>query len=68
MIIADTGFWIALANRKDNYHQHACHLSTSLTERLITTCAVMAETCHLLLSRLNVDAQQKFINSYSQNL
>jgi predicted nucleic acid-binding protein len=23
MIIADTGFWLALANRKDKYHQLA---------------------------------------------
>ena len=69
MIIADTGFWVALANKNDSYHQKAVEVSRLIqNERLITTCAVMAETCHLLLNRLGVHAQQKFIESYSRNL
>jgi len=69
MIIADTGFWIALANKNDDYHQRAVNASRLIqNERLITTCAVMTETCHLLLNRLGVSAQQKFIKGYAQNL
>ena len=33
-------------------------------EYLITTCAVMAETCHLLLRGLGQSAQQRFMDDY----
>jgi len=64
MVIADTGLWIALAYSQDQYHELAkkclAELSTR-NERLITTCAVMTETCHLLLARAGGDAQLNFI-------
>jgi predicted nucleic acid-binding protein len=37
MIIADTGFWIALADKKDKHHQQANHFAKTTAERLITT-------------------------------
>ena len=65
MIIADTGFWLALANRKDKHHERARTCLSSLQEPLITTWPVMAETCYLLLSQLGSEAQEKFIQSYA---
>lgn len=70
MVIADTGFWLALANADDQHHAQAEHRMKeffSRKERLITTCAVMAETCHLLLRDLGTQAQQQFIESYRAN-
>ncbi len=65
MVIADTGFWLALANRKDKYHKIACIRLTELSpEPLITTWPVMTETCHLLGSRLSIQAQQLFLSNY----
>jgi predicted nucleic acid-binding protein len=64
MIIADTGFWLALANRRDKYHVMARDRLSDLQEPLITTWPVMTETCHLFLSRLGSDAQQRFVKSY----
>ncbi len=64
MVIADTGFFLALANRKDRHHDAARSAYLSLTEPLVTTWPVMTETCHLLVARLGVQAQAKFVKSY----
>lgn len=64
MVIADTGFWLALANRRDTFHDAARIALAELGEPLITTWPVMTETCHLLAARLGVSAQLKFIASY----
>lgn len=67
MLIADTGFWLALANEDDQHHaqaKQAMAMVLGRKERLISTCAVMAETCHLLLRDLGTQAQQQFIESY----
>ncbi|MGB7415028.1 MAG: PIN domain-containing protein [Thermosynechococcaceae cyanobacterium] len=66
MIIVDTGFWLALANRKDDHHQQATTALTHLQEPLITTWPVITETCYLLLHRLGTDAQERFILSLDQ--
>ena len=65
MIIADTGFWLALANRKDRYHKKAVQYLEGSPELLITTWPVMTETCHLLLHRLGREAQIAFMRSYA---
>ncbi len=52
---ADAGFWIAAINRRDDFHQPAKRKLAELSKQndmLITTCAVIAETSHLLLTRL----------------
>jgi predicted nucleic acid-binding protein len=67
MIIVDTGFWIALINQKDKHHTRASLLLNKLIidhETLITTCAVMTETCHLLVQRMGTHAQAQFMHSY----
>lgn len=66
MIIVDTSYWLALANRNDQYHQLVLSKTSALNDSLITTWPVLTETCHLLLGRLGVSAQIKFIQQVSQ--
>ena len=61
MIIADTGFWIALAMPDDRFHERACRQLADLKERLIVTWPVITETCHLLGKRVSRHAQQLFL-------
>ena len=66
MVIADTGFWLALANRRDSHHQSAKRALDELRdERLIVTWPVMTETCYLLLDRLGPAAQARFLASHA---
>lgn len=61
MILVDTGFWLALANRRDHFHQRAAAALAELSEPLVTTRPVLTETCHLLLHGLGSQAQQQFL-------
>lgn len=61
MIIADTGYWLALANRRDKHHVRAVEITRQLDDSLITTWPVLTEVCHLLLNRLSVEAQLTFV-------
>lgn len=61
MIIADTGFWLALANVQDRHHQRATAALGRVSEPLVTTWAVLTETCHLLLARLGNVALERFV-------
>jgi uncharacterized protein len=65
MIIVDTGFWLALANDRDQYHQQATQALSRVDEPLITTWCVVTETCYLLLTRLGNFAQVRFMESLS---
>lgn len=67
MIIVDTGFWLALSNKKDAYHQQAKQAFRKYDEPLVTTWCVITETCYLMLKRQGVQAQMTFIDSYNQN-
>lgn len=64
MIIADSGFWIALADKNDKHHAKADTVAKSLDESLITLFPVMTEVCHLLLKRQGVTAQLSFMQMY----
>ena len=65
MVIADTGFWLALANCKDKHHKIANVRLTELSpEPFITTWPVVTETCHLLGARISAQAQQLFLRNY----
>lgn len=66
MVIADTGLFLALANRRDRYHALAVDALASLEEPLITTWPVITETCHLLANRLGVHAEQRFLALLSE--
>lgn len=61
MIIADTGFFLAVANRRDRWHQRATDVLTDLSEPLITTWLVVGEASHLFLRRLGLEAQLRFL-------
>jgi uncharacterized protein len=63
VILADTGFWLALANRRDRYHEAAKGALASLDDRLISTWPVLTETCHLLATHLGPDAAIRFVCS-----
>jgi predicted nucleic acid-binding protein len=63
MILADTGFFVALANPRDRWHASTRRALAELKEPLVTTWPVLTETCHLLLSRLGQDAQERFVAS-----
>ncbi len=65
MIIVDTGFWLALASRKDQYHSRAIKCLTQWDEPFIITWPVMTETCYLLSKRLGQYAQQTFLENYA---
>jgi predicted nucleic acid-binding protein len=53
--IADTGFLVAFANRRDSHHQWAVELAERVTEPLLTCEAVLAETAfHLGSSALTL--------------
>lgn len=64
MIIADTGFWVALANRADKHHELAAASLADLNEPLVTTWPVLTETCYLLLRYGVGSAQRKLIAAY----
>lgn len=64
MIIADAGFWIALADKRDKHHEIANNTAKALDELLITTNPVITEVCHILLKRQGIKAQLSFMNMY----
>lgn len=66
MILADTGFWLALANAKDRHHEAAKSALAKVQEPLLTTWPVMTETCHLLAARLDERSARAFIDSATQ--
>ena len=66
-IIADSGFWVALANRKDKHHQAAVESLVRYESLLfIVTYPVITETCHLIHSRVNLRAQLLFLKNLDQ--
>ncbi|MGH6931377.1 MAG: PIN domain-containing protein [Dongiaceae bacterium] len=65
MVIADTGFWLALASRADRHHADAKTALAALRDPLITTWPVMTETCHLMSKHLGNVAQLRFLKSYA---
>lgn len=54
LIIVDTGAWVGLANRRDQYHPACRGFFKRNREPLITTCPVLVETTHLLFNRIGV--------------
>ena len=61
MVLADTGYWLALANRRDRWHEQAVAATRRLREPLVATWPVLTEASHLMASRLGVDAQLRFL-------
>jgi uncharacterized protein len=63
VIIADTGFFIALANRADRDNEAAVTALGKLREGLVTTWPVVTETTHLLATRLGTPALLAWVAS-----
>lgn len=63
MILVDTGFWLALAATRDRHHVAAVATIDRVREPLITTGAVVVETCHLLAHRVSINAELAFLKS-----
>lgn len=61
MIIADTGYWVALFNRNDAHHARALAVSQEIRERLATTWPVLSETTHLLAARGHPGLPARFL-------
>jgi|SRR5690554_7127734 len=61
-LIADTGYLVALANPRDQYHQHVVRISRGLEGDLVTTWPVITETCHFLLRRVHPLAQASLLD------
>lgn len=61
MIIVDTGFLIALVDRRDQYHSKALPWIDSAAEGWITTWAVITEAYYMLGERVSVDAAMDLI-------
>lgn len=61
MIITDTGFWVALGNKKDKFHYQARQKLQILKEPLVTTYPVIVETSYLLVERAGQEAQFRFL-------
>lgn len=49
-VLADTGFLVALYNRREPYHQTCIQFYEKLSRKLVTCEPVIAETLHLLRS------------------
>lgn len=62
MVLIDTGYWCALGNSKDKFHQQALQVTPTLKEDPITTWPVITETCHILQRVLGAKAASQFIN------
>lgn len=64
MIIADTGFFIALVVRTDRHHGTAVTAAQRHAEEgLLTTWPVLTETTHLLQSRAGQGVARSFLRS-----
>lgn len=65
MIFVDTGAWIALLNRRDQYHRNAVNLLGSLLQqqiRLLTTDFVIDETVTRIRYDTNHSLAVEFLN------
>ncbi|MDB9526140.1 PIN domain-containing protein [Oscillatoria sp. CS-180] len=66
MVIVDSGFWLALANERDTFHQQAlARFPEFQTEGFITTWCVITETCYLLQQRVGINAPAALLNKVS---
>ena len=62
MILADTGFFVALGNRRDRFHSRTLQVIANLEEPLITTYPVITETSYLLARDAGLMRQLTFLS------
>jgi predicted nucleic acid-binding protein len=68
MIIADTGFWVALLDRRDAYNPLARDFAARLNEALVTSVPVVTEMCYLLQQRRGSQAAAEFLQAQQNGL
>ena len=67
MILADSGFWIALGNRRDRHHEAALAAAQRWAkEGFVSTWPVLTEVTHLLMARVGVTQSVAFIESVAR--
>jgi len=67
MVLTDSGFWIALGNRRDRYHDLArAALKRWAHEGFVTTWPVLTEVTHLLLTRVGAHQALSFMDALAQ--
>lgn len=66
MILTDSGFWIALGNRRDRHHAAALRAAGRYQgEGFVSTWPVLTEVTHLLMARVGVHQSLAFVASVS---
>ncbi len=68
LIIADTGFWVALLSKGDRFHGRAVEVLNQIESPLICTWPVMTETSYFLQSRIGQKQACEFLEAYNDNL
>lgn len=63
MLIADTGFFYALADRSDRNHARAVEVLSGVAEPLVSTWPVLTETTHLMNARLSSAVSARFLGN-----
>lgn len=67
MILADSGFWIALGNRRDRHHNAAqAALARWSKEGFVSTWPVLTEVTHLLAARASVTQALAFVDAVAR--
>lgn len=67
MILADSGFWIALGNRRDRHHGAAVDaLARWSREGFVSTWPVLTEVTHLLAARVGTQQAIAFIDAIAR--
>lgn len=67
-MLADSGYWLALASPRDRWHEAAVAATQQLTGPLVVTWPVLTEASYLLLTRGGVDAQTRFLDQISSHV
>ena len=67
MILADSGFWIALGSRRDR-HRHASLDAAQryASEGFVSTWPVLTEVTHLLVARVGIHQALEFTDAIAQ--
>ena len=61
-LLTDSGFWLALANRRDQHHKSAVEAFDQFESLLfIITWPVIIEASHLIHKRVGFEAQMQFL-------
>ncbi len=67
MILADSGFWIALGSRRDRHHAAAlAALQRWSGEGFVSTWPVLTEVTHILLARVGQQQALEFMDAIAQ--